>query len=171
MANITFKKKLENVAGRLCEILIPIKDEYFIGKGKTVAICTLSSMDLLQTIARTEGLMNRILIVGRLLSENKGIDTLIKFTLKNPELRYIVVCGNDVKGHQSGQALLSLYRNGVSRDGKIIGATGPHPFLTHLHADIESFRKQIMIYDLIKCEKLETVKATLSSFGHWHKQG
>jgi tetrahydromethanopterin S-methyltransferase subunit A len=171
MANITFKKKLENVAGSLCEILIPIKDEYFIGKGKTVAICTLSSMDLLQTIARTEGLMNRILIVGRLLSENKGIDTLIKFTLKNPELRYIVVCGNDVKGHQSGQALLSLYRNGVSRDGKIIGATGPHPFLTHLHADIESFRKQIMIYDLIKCEELEKVKATLSSFGHWHKQG
>ena len=69
----TLKKRLENVAGRLCEILIPIKDEYFIGKGKTVAICTLSSMDLLQTIARTEGVMNRILIVGRLLSENKGI--------------------------------------------------------------------------------------------------
>ncbi|PWU78689.1 MAG: tetrahydromethanopterin S-methyltransferase subunit A [Candidatus Nitrosopolaris wilkensis] len=166
MANITFKKMLENVAGRLCEILIPMKDEYFIGKGKTVAICTLSSMDLLQTIARTECVMNRILIVGRLLSENKGIDTLIKFTLKHPELRCIVICGNDVKGHQSGQALLSLYRNGVSRDGKIIGATGPHPFLTHLHADIESFRKQIMIYDLIKCGELETVKATLSSFGH-----
>jgi len=166
MANTTLKKKLENIAGRLCEILIPIKDEYFIGKGKTVAICTLSSMDLLQTIARTEGVMNRILIVGRLLSENKGIDILIKFTLKHPELRYIVVCGNDVKGHQSGQALLSLYRNGISRDGKIIGATGPHPFLTHLHADIESFRKQITIYDLIKCEQLETVKATLSSFGH-----
>ncbi len=166
MANITFIKKLENVAGRLCEILIPIKDEYFIGKGKTVAICTLSSMDLLQTIARTEGVMNRILIVGRLLSENKGIDTLIKFTLKHPELRYIVVCGNDVKGHQSGQALLSLYRNGVCRDGKIIGATGPQPFLTHLHADIESFRKQITIYDLIKCGELETVKVTLSSFGH-----
>jgi tetrahydromethanopterin S-methyltransferase subunit A len=166
MANTTLKTKLENIAGRLCEILIPIKEEYFIGKGKTVAICTLSSMDLLQTIARTEGVMNRILIVGRLLSENKGIDILIKFTLKHPELRYIVVCGNDVKGHQSGQALLSLYGNGVTRDGKIIGATGPHPFLTCLQEDIESFRKQIMIYDLIKCEQLETVKATLSSFGH-----
>jgi tetrahydromethanopterin S-methyltransferase subunit A len=166
MANTTLKNKLENIAGRLCEILIPIKEEYFIGKGKTVAICTLSSMDLLQTIARTEGVMNRILIVGRLLTENEGIDILIKFTLKHPELRYIVVCGSDVKGHQSGQALLSLYGNGVTRDGKIIGATGPHPFLTCLQEDIESFRKQITIYDLIKCEQLETVKATLSSFGH-----
>jgi tetrahydromethanopterin S-methyltransferase subunit A len=166
MTNFTFKQKLENVAGRLCEVLIPIKNEYFIGNGKTVAICTLSSMELLQTIARTEGVMNRILIVGRLLSENKGIDTLIKFTLNHPELHCIVVCGNDVKGHQSGQALLSLYRHGVSRDGKILGATGPHPFLTHLHSDIESFRKQIMIYDLIKCEELDRVKALLSSLGH-----
>lgn len=83
MANITFIKKLENVAGRLCEFLIPIKDEYFIGKGKTVAICTLSSMDLLQTIARTEGVMNRILIVGRVLSENNGMEFyLIQDTTK-----------------------------------------------------------------------------------------
>jgi|GEM_PF-2154580 hypothetical protein len=44
-----------------------------IGEGKIVAVCTLPSMDLFQTIARTADVMNRILIVGRLLSENKGI--------------------------------------------------------------------------------------------------
>jgi hypothetical protein len=69
----TLKKRLENVAGRLCEVLIPIKHEYYIGEGNSVAVCTLSSMDLLQTIARTADVMNRILIVGILLSENKGI--------------------------------------------------------------------------------------------------
>jgi tetrahydromethanopterin S-methyltransferase subunit A len=68
----TLKKRLENVAGRLCEVLIPIKHEYYIGEGKIVAVCTLPSMDLYQTIARTADVMNRILIVGRLLSENKG---------------------------------------------------------------------------------------------------
>ena len=165
MANTTLKNKLENVAGRLCEVLIPIKHEYYIGEGKSVAICTLSSMALLQAIAKTDDI-NRILIVGRLLSENKGLDTLVRFTLKQSELLYLVVCGKDVRGHQSGQALLSLHRNGVTRDGKIIGANGPHPFLTCLQKDIESFIKQIMIYDLIGCEDLETVKATLSSFGH-----
>gem|GEM_PF-6911824 len=30
----TLKKRLENVAGRLCEVLIPIKHEYYIGEGK-----------------------------------------------------------------------------------------------------------------------------------------
>ena len=165
MANTTLKNKLENVAGRLCEVLIPIKHEYYIGEGKSVAICTLSSMALLQAIAKTDDI-NRILIVGRLLSENKGLDTLVRFTIKQPALLYLVVCGKDVRGHQSGQALLSLHRNGITRDGKIIGANGPHPFLTCLQEDIESFRKQIMIYDLIGCEDLETVKATLSSFGH-----
>ncbi|MGC1927705.1 MAG: hypothetical protein WA667_01915 [Candidatus Nitrosopolaris sp.] len=163
MANTMLKKKLEDVAGRLCEVLIPIKHEYYIGQGKHVAICTLSSMYLLQTIARTEDIMNRILIVGRLLSENMGIDTLVRFTLKHPELRYIIVCGRDVKGHQSGQALLSLHINGAGKDGTIVGAAGPHPFLTHLHADIEAFRRQIMIYDLIGFEDLKTVKATISS--------
>jgi hypothetical protein len=52
---------------------LPIKHEYYIGEGKSVAVCTLSSMDLPQTIARTEDVMNRILIVGRLLSEKKEI--------------------------------------------------------------------------------------------------
>ena len=164
--NTTLKNKLENVAGRLCKVLIPIKHEYYIGGGKSVAICTLSSMALFQTIAKTDDIMSRILIVGRLLSENKGLDTLVRFTLKQSELLYLVVCGKDVRGHQSGQALLSLHRNGITRDGKIIGANSPHPFLTCLQEDIESFRKQIMIYDLIGCEDLETVKATLSSFGH-----
>ena len=59
--------------------------------------------------------MSTILLVGRLLSENKGIDTLIGFTLKYPNLHHIVVCGKEVKGHKAGQALLSLHRNGVNK--------------------------------------------------------
>jgi tetrahydromethanopterin S-methyltransferase subunit A len=158
-----FKRGMEDIAGRLCEIFIPINDAYFIGKGKTIAICVLSSMDLLQAIARSEDMMERILIVGRLLSENKGIDSLVRFTIRHPELVYMIVCGKDVKGHQSGQALLSLYRNGVTTDGKIIGATGPNPVLRCLQEDVESFRKQIMIYDLIGCKDIETLKIAISS--------
>ena len=79
------------------------------------------------------------------------------------ELVYMIVCGKDVKGHQSGQALLSLYRNGVTTDGKIIGATSPNPVLRCLQEDVESFRKQIMIYDLIGCKDIETLKIAISS--------
>jgi tetrahydromethanopterin S-methyltransferase subunit A len=83
-----------------------------------VAICTLSSIDLLETIATNTDIMSRILVVRRLLSENRGIDILIKFAIKYPDLPYIIVCGNEVKGHKSGRALLSLHRNGTNNDGR-----------------------------------------------------
>lgn len=161
---IKLKKTLDNAAGKLCEVLFPIRHEYYIGKGKSVAICTLSSLDLLETIANAEYIMDRILIVGRLLSENKGLDTLINFTLNHPTMNQIIVCGKEVKGHRTGQALLSLHRNGVSKDGRIIEAVGPYPFLTCRRSDIESFRSQTVIYDLTDCEDLETIKTVISNF-------
>jgi len=158
-----FREKLESAVGRLCEVLFPIKHEYHIGEGKSVAICTLSSIDLLETIARNTDIMSRILVVGRLLSENKGISTLIRFALNYPDLRYIVVCGKEVKGHKTGQALLSLHRNGVDKDdSRITGAIGPNPFVTCSQTDIELFRRQTKIYDLIGSEDLEVIKAQLS---------
>jgi tetrahydromethanopterin S-methyltransferase subunit A len=107
--------------------------------------------------------MSRILVVGRLLSENKGISTLIRFALNYPDLRYIIVCGNEVKGHKTGQALLSLHRNGVDKDdSRITGAIGPNPFVACSKTDIELFRRQTKIYDLIGSEDLGVIKAQLS---------
>src|ERR687883_1400461 len=153
-------EKLESTVGRLCKLLIPIKHEYHIGDElKSMAICTLSSIDLLETISKDNNIMSKILIVGRLLSENKGIETLIKFTLIHPNLRHIIVCGKEVKGHKAGQALLSLH-NGINKnDGRIIGATGAYPLLLCSQADIESFRRQTMIYDLIGIIDMDVINA------------
>ncbi len=161
--NTTLNWKLKNVAGRLCENLIPVKIGYFIGEGKSIAICTLSSLDLLRTISKIDDIMGRILIIGRLYSENKGIDTLIQFTINEPKLSHLIVCGNDVKGHQSGQALISLHKNGVDDVGRIIGAVGPYPFLNSSQEDIKSFRKQIAIHNLTACEDVETIRNIILS--------
>jgi hypothetical protein len=59
-------------------------DAYFIAKRKTISICVLSSMNL-QAIVKIEDIMERTLIVSR-LSENKGINSLVRFTLKHSEL-------------------------------------------------------------------------------------
>ena len=61
-------------AGKLCEFLIPVKHSYYEGKGTKAAICTLGSLDLLEAISYSQDLMANISIVGRLLSENNGID-------------------------------------------------------------------------------------------------
>ena len=156
---MNLKQNLENAAGKLCEILIPMKHQYYIGGGNSIAICTLSSIGLLQTVAARPDIMYRILAVGRLLSENKGLDKMIRFSLAHPALHHIVVCGREVRGHKAGQALMCIHKNGVrSNDGRIIGAIGPNPFLACSKADIELFRRQIMIYDLMGNDDLKTIK-------------
>ena len=156
------KQRLENAAGKLCKVLIPIKLEYHIGEGNSVAICTLSSIHLLHAIANSDDIMNRILIVGRLFSENKGLDKLINFTVKHPALHHIIICGKEVRGHKTGQALISVHRNGATKEGRIIGAIGPHPFLTCSQTDIELFRRQTKIYDLMDNEDLNTINYIVS---------
>jgi tetrahydromethanopterin S-methyltransferase subunit A len=141
-------KRLDNAAGRLCKALLPIKHEYYLGAGKAVAICTLSSIDLLQTISKSD-LINKILIAGRLLSENKGIDAIIAFTMKHPNLKRIIVCGKEVRGHRAGQALLALASNGMDSSGRIIGAVGPNPIVTLPQQDVDIFRHQLEINDMI----------------------
>lgn len=160
------------MAGKICETLIPIKHEYYIGgRGREIAICTLSSIQLLEDICKSSEIMDKILIVGRLLSENKGIHAIIKFTLTHPELHYIIVCGKEVRGHQAGQALLSLYENGINNDNIgsriIIGAKGPYPVLTSSWEDVIAFRKQIhKIYNLVGVDNIEQIKKQIKTCTH-----
>jgi tetrahydromethanopterin S-methyltransferase subunit A len=153
---ITLRKTFEDAAGRLCEKLLPIKQEYYLGRGKYVAICTLSSIDLLRNISRSY-LMSEIAICGRLLSENKGIDV----TLKNPDIRCVVVCGKEVRGHRSGQALLALARNGVDPSGRIIGALGPNPSLKSSAHTVDTFRRQVIILDMIGTVSIDKIARAL----------
>jgi tetrahydromethanopterin S-methyltransferase subunit A len=141
-------KRLEDGAGKLCKALVPIKHEYYLGAGKSVAICTLSSIDLLETVSKSS-LMNKVLIAGRLFSENKGIDAMIGFAVQHPELKRILVCGKEVKGHRAGQALLALASYGVNSSSRIIGATGPNPVVKRCPQDVDIFRRQVQIIDLI----------------------
>jgi tetrahydromethanopterin S-methyltransferase subunit A len=158
--SLTIKKKLEDGAGRLCKVLFPIKEEYHLGSGRAVAICTLASFDLLETISRSS-LMDKVLIAGRLLSENKGIDLMIKFTLNHPELKRIILSGKEVKGHRAGQALLALSHNGVDSAGRIIGAIGPDPRLTLCGRDVEIFRRQVQIIDLRETVDIKKIAQAL----------
>ena len=156
------RRKFDNAIGKVCENIVPINQEYYFGKGSVIAICTFSSMDLLREISKASRIMNKILIAGRLLSENRGIDEMIKFRLKNPSLHHIIVCGIDVKGHRSGQALLSLHKNGVNGNGRITGAVAPYPVLTCSLNEVESFRRQTIVYDLIGTKDLDMIELQIS---------
>ena len=101
--------------------------------------------------------MERVAILGRLLSENKGIDSIVKFAAEHPDLQRIILCGKEVKGHRAGQALVSLSKNGTDLDGRIIGALGPYPTLHASRDLVDLFRKQVELVDLIGTTDAERV--------------
>jgi tetrahydromethanopterin S-methyltransferase subunit A len=106
-------------------------------------------------------MMNEIVIAGRLLSENKGIDAIINFTLKHPDLRLIIVCGKEVHGHRAGQALLALARNGVDLSGRIIGASGHYPTVKSPAYAVDAFRRQVQILDMIGILNIDKIARVL----------
>lgn len=143
--------------GELCKIILPINEEFYLGNSDSkIAICTLSSIDLLKNIANSE-ILNKISIVGRLLSENKGIDSIIKYVNKHPKVNTIIVCGKDVWGHKSGHSLFQLHKNGIDQNNKIINSTSPDPFLTVSKSEIKYFQENVELVDLINLTEIKSI--------------
>jgi len=152
---------IENIVGEICKIVLPINEEIFFGNPKSqIAICTLSSMKLLKEISNSS-LMSEIALVGRLLSENKGIDSLIKHVISKKNIKTILICGKDTMGHRSGHSLLKLHENGVDPNGKIIGSSSPDPVLTIAKSEIQIFQKQIIIINKIGKTDISEIKQSL----------
>jgi tetrahydromethanopterin S-methyltransferase subunit A len=118
-------------------------------------------MDLLKQISINFEIMDRILVAGRLLSENKGIDQIVQFVTGHPEIRHIILCGNEVKGHMAGEALLALHKNGVDKFSKIVGASGPYPVLKSREKDIEIFRERIRLVNNIGENRITEIYKTV----------
>ena len=141
--------KLGDTIGKICEVLLPIPEEFYIGNdNSSICICTLSSIKLLKEIKNSE-IINKVAIVGRLFTENKGIDSIIKYVNQNKKIKTIIVCGKEVWGHKSGHSLFELHKNGVNNNNRIINSTSPDPFLTVSESEIKYFQKKITLVNLI----------------------
>jgi tetrahydromethanopterin S-methyltransferase subunit A len=91
-----------------------------------------------------------VAIYGSLKTENIGIEKIVANVISNPNIRYLVVCGNDIRGHRSGMSLIALKKNGIDKQHKIINAPGAIPYIENLNDEaIERFRNQIEIIDLL----------------------
>ena len=140
---------VSEVIGELCKAIFPINEEYYVGNPDSkIAVCTLSSIELLKNFADSKNLKD-ILIAGRLLSENKGIDSIIEYINKNQKINTIIVCGKEVWGHKSGHSLFQLHKNGVDKNNRIINSSSPDPYLTVSKSNITYFQNNITLVNLI----------------------
>ena len=149
--------KLGTTIGKICEALLPIPEEFYIGNyNSSICICTLSSIKLLKEIKNSK-IIDNIAVVGRLFTENKGIDSIIKYVNQNKKIKTIIICGKEVWGHKSGHSLFELYKNGIDNDNRIINSTSPEPFLTVSELEIKYFQKEITLVNLIDEINIELI--------------
>jgi len=145
------------------DIWPPVPGEYHEfceGDSCPVAVSTLASTDLADKLAVNR--TRELCIVGKTETENIGIDKLIKNTITNRTIRYLVVAGREPQGHESGKTLLALATNGVDDSMRVIGSPGKRPVLRNVTRDeVETFRRQVQVVDMIGCEDSGQIAAKL----------
>jgi tetrahydromethanopterin S-methyltransferase subunit A len=114
-----------------------LSGKYEIGnKNSNVVIVTISS--------RFNFPKDMFALCGEMRTENLGTERVIVNTISNCNIRYVVVCGKESKGHFSGQSLIAIHENGIDENGRIIGSKGAIPFIENIPKEaVERFRKQI----------------------------
>jgi tetrahydromethanopterin S-methyltransferase subunit A len=103
--------------------------------------------------------MYNLAIVGRLLSENIGIDEIVNFCIVNKEIEHLVLCGKDTRGHRAGESIIALFSYGITKYGLIINSKSPRPQLHSSYQDVEALRKRITIHNLIDETNLNRIKS------------
>ncbi|MFA5394746.1 MAG: tetrahydromethanopterin S-methyltransferase subunit A [Methanogenium sp.] len=135
-----------------------IKGDYISGSPEScVAVSTFGSHLDEQGICDAGAAM-----CGSCKTENLGLEKLIANTISNPNIRFLIFCGTEVKGHLSGQSLKALHENGVE-GGKIVGSKGAIAFIENLDdAAIGRFREQVEIIDIMESEDMGAITAKIN---------
>jgi tetrahydromethanopterin S-methyltransferase subunit A len=98
-------------------------------------------------------------LCGSCKTENLGLEKIIANVVSNPNIRYILTCGTEVKGHLSGQSFIALHANGID-GGKIVGSKGAIPFIENLDdAAIKRFQEQVEVIDIMESEDVGAISA------------
>jgi tetrahydromethanopterin S-methyltransferase subunit A len=126
-----------------------------------VAVTTLGSVALAEAVSRNP--LPGLCIVGKVETENIGIEKIIKNILSNPAIRYLVCAGNEPPRHLTGATLMALFENGVDEDQRIPGAPGMRPILPNTTAaEVSAFREQVEAIDMIGCTDVAAIHIRVS---------
>lgn len=134
-----------------------VKGDYALGNQKArVAVVTLAS----HLEAYPEAAL-----WGSLKTENLGVEKIIANTISNSNIRYILICGAESRGHLAGHSLLAIHANGIDDKGRIIGSEGAIPFIENVPVDaVERFRKQVVLLDHIGLTDLAEIRKLVDKY-------
>lgn len=138
----------------------PVEEgQYTIGNEKaSVAISTLSDSIHYQKIIQHLGTKD-VAIIGPTTTENIGIEKVVKNIVSNPCIRFLILCGDDPRGHRSGASLLALFENGIDTKKRIVNSPAVRSVLKNIDPlHIQHLREQVQVIDLIGCNGLDIIR-------------
>jgi tetrahydromethanopterin S-methyltransferase subunit A len=126
-----------------------IPGKYFVhDTNAPIAVTTLGSVDLAQAVS--EQAPAGLCIVGKVETENIGIEKIVKNILSNKAIQYLICAGNEPPKHLTGATFLSLFENGIDEHRNIVGSPGMRPNLPNTSAEeVAEFRSRIKAIDMI----------------------
>jgi len=130
----------------------PIRGDYRLGNPESrIAVVTLAS----HLRAR------RAAICGPCKTENLGVEKVVANLISNSNLRFLLICGAESKGHLPGDSIIALHINGIDEEGRIVGSKGAIPFIENLSKEaIDRFQRQVEVIDrigLVDEEEIEEI--------------
>lgn len=137
-----------------------IIDAYKLGDvSSPVAVATLSS-------DYTRFDLRGYAILGSCQTENFGVQLAIASMLKNPNIRYLILCGRESE-HLVGHAFKTLHENGVVQQGpyrRIVGCKSPLPFIDEIPLwAVHEYQERISLIDMIGVEDEALIQARIDS--------
>jgi tetrahydromethanopterin S-methyltransferase subunit A len=128
-----------------------ITGEYEVGNPESpVVVATCGSH-----LKNSELIAAGAALAGPVKTENIGIEKMVANVISNPNIRFLVITGMEVKGHITGQAIDAFTKSGIDKEGRIIGAKGAIPFIQNLTPEsIERWQQQVQSVFMIDTEDL-----------------
>jgi tetrahydromethanopterin S-methyltransferase subunit A len=101
-------------------------------------------------------------MAGPCKTENIGIEKMVANIVSNPNIRFMIITGMEVKGHITGQAVEAFVNAGIDKEGRIVGAKGAIPFIQNLTEEsIQRVRDQIQTVNMIDTEDMGAITAKI----------
>jgi tetrahydromethanopterin S-methyltransferase subunit A len=134
-----------------------VKGDYIVGNQKSrIAVVALAS----QISPLPEAA-----IWGSSKTENLGVEKIIVNVISNSNIRYILICGTESKGHLAGHSLLAIHANGIDEKGRIIGSEGAIPFIENISKEaVKRFQQQVVLLDKIGLTNLSEIKKIVRKY-------
>lgn len=130
---------------------------YFVADpAAPVAVTTLGSVALAEEVSNSPP--KGLCIVGKVETENIGIEKIIKNVISNPAIRYLICAGNEPPKHLTGATMIALLRQGVDERNRISGSPGMRPVLPNTSVEeVQAFRRQVQPIDMIGCTDVKMI--------------